>query len=74
MIRKAIFPGCYLQGKGIIGNFGNIRGLKDKRVFILSTNKAVDRLFRKTSHSGKVFAKSNMRNSAVLAPGMRSTG
>ena len=41
MIKKAIFPGCYLQGKNILRDFGGISELENKRVFILATNTAV---------------------------------
>ncbi|RLD99830.1 MAG: glycerol dehydrogenase [Bacteroidetes bacterium] len=41
MIRKAFFPGCYIQGKDILRNLGEIEELKKKRVFLLATNKAV---------------------------------
>jgi glycerol dehydrogenase len=44
MIRKAFFPGCYIQGEDILRNFGEIEELKKKRVFILATNKAVKRI------------------------------
>jgi glycerol dehydrogenase len=41
MIRKAFFPGCYIQGKDILKTLGEIEELKKKSVFILATNKAV---------------------------------
>jgi glycerol dehydrogenase len=41
MIRKAVFPGCYLQGKDILKDLGGIEELENKRVFILATNTAV---------------------------------
>ena len=41
MIRKAFFPGCYIQGEDILRNLGEIEELKKKKVFILATNKAV---------------------------------
>ena len=44
MIRKAFFPGCYIQGKDILRNLGEIEELKKKRVFILATNKAVKKI------------------------------
>ena len=44
MIRKAFFPGCYLQGKDILRNFGEISELEKKRVFILATNMAVKKI------------------------------
>ena len=44
MIRKAIFPGCYLQGKDILRNLGEIQELKKKSVFILATSKAVENI------------------------------
>jgi glycerol dehydrogenase len=44
MIRKAFFPGCYIQGKDILRNLGEIEELKNKRVFILATNAAVKRI------------------------------
>ncbi len=37
MYRKAIFPGCYYQGEGLIKDFAGIDELKDKRVFLLTT-------------------------------------
>jgi glycerol dehydrogenase len=47
MIRKAIFPGCYLQGKDVLHNLGGIDALKDKKVFILATNTAVETIIPK---------------------------
>jgi glycerol dehydrogenase len=44
MIRKAIFPGCYLQGKGIFRNLGGIDPLEKKRVFILATHSAIKKI------------------------------
>ncbi|MCG6881176.1 MAG: glycerol dehydrogenase [Deltaproteobacteria bacterium] len=44
MIKKAIFPRCYLQGKHVLRNFGEIRELEGKRVFILATNAAVTKI------------------------------
>ncbi|MBT8370778.1 MAG: iron-containing alcohol dehydrogenase, partial [Deltaproteobacteria bacterium] len=41
MIRKAIFPGCYIQGQDVLRNLGEIEALKNKKVFILATNEAV---------------------------------
>ncbi len=37
MYRKAIFPGSYYQGEGLIRDFAGIDALKDKRVFLLTT-------------------------------------
>ncbi len=44
MIKKAIFPGCYLQGKNILRSFGGISELENKKVFILATNTAVKKI------------------------------
>jgi len=44
MIRKAIFPGCYIQGKGVLSNFGGIEELEKKRIFILATPTAVKKI------------------------------
>jgi glycerol dehydrogenase len=44
MIRKAIFPGCYIQGKDVFRNLGEIEELKQKRVFILAGNTAVNNI------------------------------
>ena len=44
MMRKAFFPGCYLQGKDILRNFGEIEEIEKKRVFILATNMAVEKI------------------------------
>ncbi len=44
MIRKAFFPGCYIQGENILRNLGEIEELKKKKVFILATNTAVKRI------------------------------
>ena len=44
MIRKAVFPGCYLQGKDILRNLGGIDELEKKRVFILATKMAVEKI------------------------------
>jgi glycerol dehydrogenase len=55
MIRKAIFPGCYLQGKDVLQNFGGIEELKNKRVFIVATNTAVKRIIPENlSHWKKI--------------------
>ena len=44
MIKKAIFPRCYLQGKNILKNLGGIPELKNKSLFILATNSAVNNI------------------------------
>jgi len=44
MIRKAVFPGCYLQGKDILRNFGGIDALEKKKVFILATHTAMKKI------------------------------
>jgi len=44
MIRKAFFPGCYIQGKDILKTLGEIEELKKKNVFILATNEALKRI------------------------------
>jgi glycerol dehydrogenase len=44
MIKKAIFPGCYLQGKNIVRDFGGISELENKKVFILATNAALKKI------------------------------
>lgn len=44
MIRKAFFPGCYIQGKDVLRNLGEIEELKGKKVFVLATNTAVERI------------------------------
>ncbi len=44
MIRKAIFPRCYIQGEDIIRNFGAINELENKKVFILATNAAAKKV------------------------------
>lgn len=44
MIKKAIFPRCYLQGKDIMRDFGGIDELEKKKLFILATNTAVKRI------------------------------
>jgi glycerol dehydrogenase len=44
MMRKAIFPGCYLQGKDILRNFGGIDEIEKRRVFILATNTAIKKI------------------------------
>jgi len=44
MIKKALFPRCYLQGKNILRDFGAISELEDKKVFILATYAAVKRV------------------------------
>jgi glycerol dehydrogenase len=41
MIRKAFFPRCYIQGKDILRNLGEIEELKKKSVFILASNTAL---------------------------------
>ncbi|MBW1783870.1 MAG: glycerol dehydrogenase [Deltaproteobacteria bacterium] len=53
MIRKAIFPGCYLQGKDILPNFGGIDELENKRVFILATRTAVKKIIPENLASWK---------------------
>ena len=44
MIKKAIFPRCYLQGKDILRNLGGISELENKKVFVLATNAAVKQI------------------------------
>ncbi len=44
MIKKAIFPHCYLQGKNILANFGGISELENKKVFLLATSAAVKKI------------------------------
>ena len=44
MIRKAIFPGCYLQGQDVLRNLGGIKALQKKKVFILATNEAIQKI------------------------------
>lgn len=44
MIRKAIFPRCYLQGKDILNNLGGIGELENKKLFVLGTNTAVKQI------------------------------
>jgi glycerol dehydrogenase len=44
MIRKAIFPGCYIQGQDVLQNLGRIEALQHKKIFILATNEAVNRI------------------------------
>jgi hypothetical protein len=44
MIRKAFFPGCYIQGEDILRNLGKIEELKKKKVFILAANTAVKKI------------------------------
>ncbi len=41
MIRKAIFPGCYIQGQDVLQNLGGIDALQHKNVFMLATPEAV---------------------------------
>jgi len=53
MIRKAFFPGCYIQGKDILRNFGEIEELEKKKVFILATNKAVNKIIPENLSSWK---------------------
>ncbi len=44
MIKKAIFPRCYLQGKDILRNLGGISELENKKVFVLAANAAVKQI------------------------------
>jgi len=44
MIRKAFFPRCYIQGKDILSNLGEIEELKEKSVFILATSNAFNKI------------------------------
>jgi len=53
MIRKAIFPGCYLQGKDILRRFEGIGELEGKRVFILATRTAVRKIIPENLSSWK---------------------
>jgi len=53
MIKKAIFPGCYLQGKNILQNFGGIEEIENKRVFILASNTAVQKIIPENLSSWK---------------------
>jgi glycerol dehydrogenase len=55
MIRKAFFPGCYLQGKDILQDLGGIEELKDKSVFILATKKAVEHIIPQNLSTWKRF-------------------
>ncbi len=43
-MKKAISPRCYLQGQNILKNLGDIPELKNKRLFILATNSAVNNI------------------------------
>jgi len=43
-IRKAIFPGCYVQGRGIFRNLGGIDAFHKKKVFILATHAAIEKI------------------------------
>ena len=51
MIRKAIFPGCYIQGKNVLEKFGGIEEIEKKKVFILATNHAVQKIIPKNRSS-----------------------
>ena len=53
MIKKAIFPRCYLQGKDILGNLGGISELENKKVFVLATNAAVKQIIPENLSSWK---------------------
>ena len=53
MIKKAIFPRCYLQGKDILSNFGGISELEKKKVFILATRTAVKKIIPENLTSWK---------------------
>ena len=47
MIRKAIFPGCYLQGDSILKKLSVIEELKGKELFILATKSSVAKIIPK---------------------------
>jgi glycerol dehydrogenase len=47
MIKKAIFPGCYLQGYGILKDLSLIEELKGKKLFILTTKSAINKIISK---------------------------
>jgi len=53
MIKKAIFPRCYLQGKDILKNFGGMPELENKNLFILATNSAVNSIIPENISSWK---------------------
>lgn len=53
MIKKAIFPRCYLQGKDILKGFGGVSDLESKKVFILATNTAVKKIIPENLPSWK---------------------
>lgn len=42
MYKKAIFPGCYYQGKNLIKEFAGIDELKGKRIFLLASRSGMD--------------------------------
>ncbi len=47
MIKKIIFPGSYLQGDGILKDFGCIENLNGKRIFILANKTSVAEIIPK---------------------------
>ncbi len=57
MIKKAIFPGCYLQGKDILKNLGGLPDLKNKKLFILATNSAVNNIIPENISFWKSFCR-----------------
>jgi glycerol dehydrogenase len=47
MIKKVIFPGCYLQGDGILKELNAIEELKGKRIFILAAKSSATKIIPK---------------------------
>ena len=47
MIRKVIFPKAYLQGDGILKNFGCIENLNNRKIFILANRTSIKEIIPK---------------------------
>ncbi len=56
-MKKAIFPRCYLQGKDILKTLGGLSDLKNKKLFILATNSAVNTIIPANISLWKSFCK-----------------
>ena len=56
-MKKAIFPGCYLQGMDILKNLECIPELENKHLFILAANSAVNGIIPENISSWKKFCR-----------------
>lgn len=45
-MKKAIFPGCYMQGAGVLKNLSLVPELKGRKLFILASKSAIEKVVR----------------------------